>query len=134
MTPNLAEACEKAEGPDREIDARIWCALNGKKYKAHFGAYGKPGMIQVEYTEPPRRTRCVTHDYNHALPVTASIDAAMTLVPEGFSFGAGRDNIVPGPEGWAWVSNEEDYQLVRAATPALALVAAALRARANQPE
>ena len=81
----LAERVERAEGPDREMDALIWCALNGKRFKGWHDVYGANSgrLTQVEFTEPPRRTRFVTDDrrHKHALPYTASIDAAMTLVP-----------------------------------------------------
>jgi hypothetical protein len=66
-----------------------------------------------------------------APPYTASLDAAMMLVPEGrhvkLSF--------PVFENWAQVV-DETRALGRAspATPALALVAAALRAHADQGE
>lgn len=66
------------------------------------------------------------------LEARAFLDAALTLVPEGHHFGAGTD--IPdgiGPDGWAWVSDKRDtFEIVRAATPALALTASALRAQA----
>ena len=67
----------------------------------------------------------------HCFEPTASIDDAVMLVPEGWSFGAGKDDIIPGPTGWAWVSSDDDTNIVKAATPALALVSAALKARAH---
>jgi hypothetical protein len=103
----LADRCERATGPSMDLDWDIATAV---------------------WNAPERRyesdTPCVTH----------SLDAAMSLVPEGHQFGAGRDNLCPGPEGWAWISDSEDYTLIRAATPALALSAAALRSRAADKE
>jgi hypothetical protein len=68
-------------------------------------------------------------------PFTASLDAAMSLVPEGcmaaivrFSNGTGRANLHKGAD----VGGEGID--ARAATPALALTAAALRARAANQE
>src|SRR5690606_10066964 len=93
----LAERCEAATGPHRELDALIWCALNGKRYKDHFpvefGGGQALGHTRVEFTEPPRRTRLVSgqHCGGDALPYTASLDAAMTLVPEGDSFTVGQN-------------------------------------------
>jgi hypothetical protein len=80
----LAERVERAEGPSRELDALVWCALNGKRYSDHYEAYAfhssENPLTQVEYTEPPKRTKLVTGRHvAHALPVTASIDAALTL-------------------------------------------------------
>lgn len=78
----LAERVEALEGPCREVEALIWCALHGKRYQGHNQAYGSD-ETQVEYTEPPKRTRRVTGtlkgDNQHAPRWTASIDAAMTL-------------------------------------------------------
>lgn len=54
--------------------------------------------------------------------------AAAALVPPRMQYGAGRDNIVAGPAGWAWVTSDESYDIERASTPALALAAAAVRA------
>jgi hypothetical protein len=80
----LAERVQGLDGPDREVDARIWCALNGKKYAGYFEPFGVTDgrFVAVEYTEPPKRTRLVTGGNTgtkHALRFTASLDAAMTL-------------------------------------------------------
>ena len=34
----LAERVEMLDGPDSETDARIWCALNRKRYKEHWNS------------------------------------------------------------------------------------------------
>lgn len=85
---------EKATGPDRETDARIWCLLNpGTVYKGHFEAYGRPRQTQVEYTEPPKRTRLVTGGHRpHADDWTASLDAVVALI----------ERVRPG---WEWTSS-----------------------------
>lgn len=86
-------------------------------------------------------------------PYSTSIDAAMTLVPEGWMFGierAGSYDGSPKDEAWCWPyeSNfDPDWQNGQqgyrdapdgargfAATPALALCAAALKARAYLKE
>jgi hypothetical protein len=61
---------------------------------------------------------------------TASIDAAMTLVPEGCEIGV---SIFRKGVGAASVCDKKGRQhnCLKAATPALALCAAALRAQAN---
>ena len=63
------------------------------------------------------------------LPYTSSLDAAASLVPDGWQWVCGQDR----PEnGGAWADvqpNIVGVTKVRAATPALALTAAALRAR-----
>lgn len=146
MHEELIAALEKATGPDRELDARIWCHLNGKKYIGHATPYGeREGLfVQVEYTKPPKRTRKVTNfpHVPHALCVTASIDAALTLVPEGWrSYSA--DFSVRGRARWVlegpktqWARDECDercagddwYAQGIAPTPALAIVIAAIKA------
>lgn len=94
----LIEALERAEGPSRELDRAIWYAL------------------QDEMTGDPSKSPAFT----------ASIDAALTLVPEGFSWAVGSDGgaSVFGPGGHMFKG--------LAATPAIALVIAALRAKGTQ--
>lgn len=98
----LAERVERATGPDRELDIDICTrALNKSRLD--------PG-----FQTAPR--------------FTASLDAAMSLVPEGYpqiskvSADAWQVNI-----GFA---NRAKGIVTRAATPALALCAASLLARA----
>lgn len=126
MTPleELAVRVERAEGPDRELDRDIKLAV------------------------------CAGNDWSRAsaeaakvwaLRYTASLDAAMTLVPEGAHIGMGAD--ATGPlKGWAWVRAKIDdtweefsspqrkqgsigYVEPYPASMALALTAACLRAR-----
>lgn len=139
----LADRCEKSAGPDRELDALIWCALRGVKYKSHNPVYAGMGEregleTQVEYTVPPKRTRMVSNGpVPHAKPVTASLDAAMTLVPEGVSVDVGRTQT--GKRAYSTLcrlsdpSSREPSPMWKAgaATMALALCAASLRARAG---
>lgn len=146
----LAERAENAEGPDTKLDALIWCALNGKRYKDHWHSeyHGGTG---VGFTEPPRRTVIVTK--RAVEPVTASLDAALTLVPEGclvaelsenWRSGLWRAQLIPRASeqliaafdagetvGWDTYDSSENGRH-NVATPALALCAAALRARAAQ--
>lgn len=112
----LAEKVEGLEGPDREVDCEILAAVartdNGPVFAAP--AY------------------------------TASLDAAMSLVPEGWRIWT-ADFSIEGRFVWmlcgpklTWITHEDGsreggedwYQSGVAATPALALVSASLRARA----
>lgn len=102
----LAERCEKAEGPDRELDEAIMDAR-----EQWSGDY-----IWLDYTR--------------------SLDAAMTLVPENADAAGERYRLegynspgvlAPHVRASAWVAGAARCY---AATPALALCAAALRARA----
>jgi hypothetical protein len=77
---SLIARLQAATGPDRELDGRIWCALNGKRFKGVAISYDGV-TTQVFYTEPPKRTERVAHK----IPAfTGSIDAALTLVPDGW--------------------------------------------------
>lgn len=108
----LAARCEAATGPDRELDLAIAEALR----------------------LPRQRNGSV----NISAPFTASLDAAVTLVLEGWDWSVG---IIKGdgsfPPAEANVSpNYQPFPVdldlnADAQTPALALCAAALRARAT---
>ncbi|WP_226998724.1 hypothetical protein [Tardibacter chloracetimidivorans] len=103
---DLAAKVEAAEGPSFALDCEISKAVGSAAW-------------------PPRA-------------YTASIDAAMMLVPEGFTV---RLAIYPDGENVCilndrpWEDEQEGYVFVTsvAATPALALTAAALRARSENP-
>ena len=96
----LIARIEAASGGSRELDWEIHLrdGLDG------VGAYG-------------------AHPY-----YTSSIDAALTLVPDGFDWTLGHTN--GGLTIHAEVGGRGDEYLRFGATPALALCAAALRARA----
>ena len=123
---SLIERIEKSEGADRELDGAIALSLGWTLQKMKGDArpyYRKPGATQY---------------YNRAEPpaYTASIDAAMTLVPEHSLFTVRTLWDDSKTAGLAVVSRYEgerrfwmgEHQSV-AATPALALCAAALKAR-----
>lgn len=110
----LAERCEQAEGPSYELDREIMFAMMPDSVK-------KQRMIDGIVSAPwPAK-------------YTASIDAALTLVPEGWSVlcawnptGRCKCDLSDGPmdgRSRRWVGAEPS------ATPALALCAAALKAR-----
>lgn len=115
----LAERCEAATGPDRELDGMIAAAF-GLKH----GPDG--GFCNDENGDYWTTDQC-------AARVTASLDAAMTLVPEGLHWIVSTthpDGEAPPCACVGLPGSDEDSPLVRAATPALALTAASLRARA----
>jgi hypothetical protein len=122
----LAERCEQASGPDRELDRDIAAAT----------AYGKEWMRAT-----PEATRVF------AIHFTNSIDAAMKLKPDGLGIYLRYSlkheeklsaevqltriiSQVLGPN--AHYSAEQVFTEGYAATPALALCAASLRARASE--
>lgn len=115
----LAAKCEAAAGPDRELDSAIVLAL----FDVDRGAKG--GWCDARGTVP--------HPWNY----TASLDAAMTLVPEGCVLAVTNcdaDGKRPDfAKASAIVARDPDGQVgpTVAATMPLALCAAALRARAS---
>ncbi|MDD3798402.1 MAG: hypothetical protein PHE36_04400 [Novosphingobium sp.] len=128
----LAERCERAKGPSYALECEIWDAVypgerderfrkltESGPYKGRLGPADKDGYVK------PFRS------------FTASIDAAMTLVPDGYFWTLGG-NVHHGhwiasinmlnSEGQPWCIACGNA----AATPALALTAAALRALAEK--
>lgn len=109
----LAARCEAAEGPDHDLTEAIARAVGGDI---------RTGPILPDHA--PR-------GFYAGLAYTYSIDAAMSLVPEecGHNWSLiGSDKI--GATRGAWQAEVVD-ELADAATPALALCAAALKARAS---
>lgn len=151
----LAERCEAAAGPDRELDALIWCFQRGVEFvmfgtgKEAYGSicdpgdhgYGWPntttqGHLYYRHPIKPARGNRVQgySDWSH---YTASLDAALSLVPDGWTAWelrshAKRTRFSADLSRLSECDSGEDWAIGRAATPALALCAAALRAHASQ--
>lgn len=136
---DLIERLEKADGPDGRLDIEI--------YKMTDAMNAAPGTI-MEYKldhdgEAMWRCRHPPQDFGswwHTPAYTASIDAALTLVPEGQSWMvalSANDSEQPGARVWPAMENygTEDFALHGsfAAAPAIALCIAALRARPAPP-
>jgi len=125
----LAGRVEALEGPDMQADADI-CRAIGYEVKYH---RGEP---QPYYEPTPG------YSWSRVPSYTASIDAAMTLVPEGFYWevarGVKRRDLGPY---WANCYNDEMLAkmidgdpVIPGCTPAIALCCAALRARLMEGE
>lgn len=130
MNADLIERLEKATGPDRELDALVHVIVMRSVWREHYRI------------EPHMDGRCTVYlsnggKYREASPAyTASLDAALKLVPEGWKISQ-----------LTWGSVEVAAELVKAELthytagislvdfPAIALCIAALKAReANIPE
>ena len=123
----LADRVEALEGPCREADAVIWDAL-GLVHESHCRSWcrmdGRTDVTRAMFLA------AWSPEY------TASLDAAMTLVPEGLNWQVGTQGN-KGEAAWSLVEaltyNPDTFNgisiYVDAATPAIALCAAALRAR-----
>jgi hypothetical protein len=120
----LAERCEKATGPQRELDVAIAieCGPAAKRLESLMA--GSPHNTVAEIAKEADRESPLV-----CIPsYTASLDAAVTLVPEWMI--ASIEVYLDHGEAlvrYPYYSGKES----RAATPALALCAAALRARAE---
>lgn len=120
----LAERVEALSGPDREVDSAIVLALFPVTRVPNLGPNGKDAWYDHDLIFAEK-------SWNF----TASLDAAMTLVPEGWTAIEMRSRNAMA----RWVveisklrgDNTEHLIQGHAATPALALVAAALRALAG---
>lgn len=124
----LADRCEKAVGPDREIDCLIFEWLNSAYTPAKRGMYyGEPTGVYFEYVGDGEKDEVA-----HAGIYTASLDAAMTLVPEGWDWlrEAHNEMRVYPTALYGRLDYAGQDRLGANELPALALTAAALRARA----
>lgn len=110
----LADRCEKLEGPCRETDRAIMASLNLKPDYA--GDWGTRG-----------------HERPAAFAYTASVDAGVALVPYGWQWSIEKNPTKPA-QAWLYKVNSYLFFTVTAATPALALTAAALLANASMAE
>ena len=123
----LADRCEKADGSNYDLECQIYKVTNPDEYQRRLTAL----------LEGPMRGRLGPADYDGYIKppaYTASLDAAMMLVPKPaneyenvFSLELwGSNGVYPAHvRASAWVYGAPR---VYAATPALALTAASLRA------
>jgi hypothetical protein len=127
----LAAKCEAATGPDAAIDREIWLKAVADKEQRFLVEVGRDAHGDKEANF---RTDWMADGARY----TASLDAAMTLVPEGVSFALGKGIVTElgdSATDYAWCGSKADPHsgpYCWAATPALALCAAALRARNEQ--
>jgi len=139
----LVERLEKATGPDRELDGQIEAALGcpcfsgtlptlSDGWRWTFEADDAPGRVTVFLTLANKTSK--KHKRYAAPAYTSSVDAAMTLVPEGFAVSVEWS---PRHPGSAWLYPPDNFNDIsfeaEAASPALALCAAALKTRSPQP-
>jgi hypothetical protein len=131
---DLAARVEAAEGPERELDALIAVALKWELPGPQGAAPARLRMpsssLDHERVEPGHYwlVQFSGMSLRSAPHFTASIDAALTLVPDRRSVTIERYS---DGDGYAFVNNTlgSDSGNSTAAAPALALCAAALRAR-----
>lgn len=120
----LIERLEKATGPDCDLERDICIEVTpgvkdaGRIDRGEFGVFGwwpKDTAYQSARRSPH---------------YTASIDAALTLVPKGWCWG-----LFDEPNAWLWPTPQRDLLAgiqSKGATPAIALCIAALKARRSE--
>lgn len=122
----LAARVEALAGPDRAVDCLIWCATA----ESHFEYHGGECVLAVQGGFAARL------DWKELPHPTASLDAAMTLVPDDpwIEIKGPRKYLnIPTTVPNIWSANvsqwnHEGQAMGWGATPALALTAACLRA------
>lgn len=114
MTADLITRLESADGPSRELDADIARAIGWECVVRDPEAQGKYVCWRKHYR---------SGEWIMLPRYTASIDAALTLVPEGWDWAIFHTN--GGLTIHAWCGDKIDHF---GDTPALALCIAALRA------
>ena len=122
---DLIARIESADGPSRELDAEIFIAACHPTWRIQTECKLFPEQVQTGRIQEP--DGC---GWRNAPAYTASIDAALTLVPEEFRLG-----VLMELEDGTWAAKlfnrgkPGGLPLRAGATPALALAAAALKAR-----
>ena len=126
----LIERLEKAKGPDRELDALIAIKIGG----AVRITTGHGTRHQVLWPDNEIAQGGDIEMLPDVPLYTASIDAALTLVPEGWSFEVRASAV--GDKGqanvWHYLKEYHAYSQRECASPAIALCIAALRARQGE--
>lgn len=134
---DLAARCEAATGADRELDANVAAAARiglplgcdwALKFPNWEGAHG--GVVRIIININGNGYYIAGTFKSPAY--TASLDAAMSLVPEGWGVNLTRHIVTTA--GCTVTKNSGMGWKVEAATPALALTAAYLRALAQEIE
>ena len=135
MTTELIAALEAAEGPSRELDRKIAAIAGWHRVEPRFTRNHKHGawiapedfIGVMSDGSPILDSLHGTTLHREVPPYTSSIDAALTLVPDGWGWelrGSGYANLMHPDHRQC---DTEGY----AATPATALVIAALRAKGD---
>jgi hypothetical protein len=116
----LIAALEAAEGPDRALDAAIAVAAKAVPYDF------EPAFMTAEW-------RAIYDDRHWRAPdFTASIDAALTLVPEGAFWSITMRGVKRGGfHACCALRDHNGLEWHEGTTPAIALCIAALKARSS---
>lgn len=126
----LADRVEKLTGPDRDLEAEIWLACTPGATRDKWSYIHKATGRECTVDE----TRDATDRLIIVPSFTASIEAALTLLPEGWWWSAvvcRRENHASVGSEIGTVEGELIFETFGATAP-LALLAAILRARQTE--
>jgi len=123
MTSDLITRLSKLDAPDREVDAQIEVAVR----RIEAARSGLAEEYWANWQASPDGTVYDPHTRYSSQPFTASVDAAIALA----------ERVLPG---WGWLTQncgspkaivvkDDDIYETQAATPAIALLIALLRAK-----
>lgn len=126
---DLIERLEKASGSDRELDGLIYGLIHG--LKRNHGTFQTLDKFQFEHPTKrhPNDPAALYVPDGDVAEFTASIDAALSLVPEGCEFEVGSAHLVEC--FWATAISTHHTCKGNGRSAALALCIAALKARAS---
>ena len=125
----LAERVERAVQPDREIDCLIRCALSGRpNWRALNMGDGFGWGIFYETTAGHARF------FSDVPMYTESVDAAMTLLPEGAKVVEFHQDSTHDSYWWCGISGADSEGSALSKSAPRAFTAACLRARARGEE
>lgn len=120
----LTAKLEQATEPSVDLDIEIWCAINGQERQTESIRFDAGG-------------RGILRSYTNIPPYTASLDAALTLVPKHISYelvwSAAGDGAMRRARMWDWrrgplmVDRANNFEGVAKTLP-LATCIAALKA------
>ena len=129
----LADRVEGLTGPDREVADDIARALGWTQHSDEDDPV-YVGQVSLWWAEPCQEWSTTSWPPNY----TSSLDAAMKLVPDGYEWQLWHGGILSLASDVAFISLRVGGKRINerradAASPALALTAVCLRARASQP-
>lgn len=127
---DLIAELERATGPDRELDAKIWLAVTPGATRQSAPVNHPKGAYVIDETRDGSGRLIIVSPY------TSSLDAAMTLVPEGYSahlFKQFAAKEIAKPTARLFkhyaVDGDGDIDETEGATLAIAICLVALKAR-----
>jgi hypothetical protein len=133
---DLIERLEKATGPDRDLDLAIFIAITGKVWVPSHNLASENVLEDLSEDVLIRMEReGEFREVERLLRYTASLNAALTLAPEGLVANFGNDVGPCWAAVWRDTAGYDGYpHQAQAPSMPLALCIAALRARAAHVE